>query len=112
MKRFFLISVALAAAYGLGEAEFGSARAGKAKTEKVTGKTELTPAQVANTTGTQKAQLGCNLIDAEYELTGEHVCTLGNVTRYCVTVDAVYEKGAYLEVFADLQMTLVPGEPE
>lgn len=112
MKRFFLISAALAAAYGLGEAEFGELRAGKLKIEHVVGKTELTPAQVAQTTGTQKAQLGCALVDSEYELSGDHVCTLSNVTKYCVTISDAYVQGAFLEVFADLQMTLVPGEPE
>lgn len=89
------------------------ARAGYVETRQVKAEAVYTRAQISNATGQQMATAGCNLIDAEYGLTGEDVCTLADMRMMCQHFGVNGDPNAALiRYYVDKTFTLVPGEPE
>jgi hypothetical protein len=76
----FVVTTALAAAYGLGEADFGSAVAAVPKTE--TPRVCTVAGPVAKTTAESfVVSQHCAQVNTDYGLSGDKVCTIADVKQ-------------------------------
>jgi len=111
----YALSAALVGSLGLNAAQLGAigtAKAGRVESKQVKSEAVYTKTQVAAATGQQMANNGCALIDAEYELTGDDVCTIGDLRQIALHFNFEADPNAVLiRTYADKTFTLVPGEP-
>ena len=75
-QQVFLILPALAAAYGLGEAEFGEAKAAQEVVKQVRVDVAITGAGAISTFDSYIGSRACPLVDAAKSLSGNDVCNL------------------------------------
>ena len=111
----YALSAALVGSLGLNAAQLGAigtAKAGRVESQRVESAAVYTKAQVASATGAQMANNGCALIDAEYELTGDDVCTIDDIRLISLHLQHEGDPDAVLiRTLAKKTFTLVPGEP-
>jgi len=111
----YALSAALVGSLGLNAAQLGAigdAKAGRVESKQVKSEAIYTKAQVAAATGQQMANNGCALIDAEYGLTGDDVCTINDIRLIGLHLQHEGDPDAVLiRTYADKTFTLVPGEP-
>ncbi len=111
-QQVFLILPALAAAYGLGEAEFGEAKAAQEVVKQVRVDVAITGAGAISTFDSYIGSRACPLVDAAKSLSGNDVCNLAEDEAYRFSGRVYTEEGErrmVITVTVPVEMVETPG---